>query len=335
MERELLLPSGSTMFNLACSGDPNGFSTPGVVMNLIGDSNAGKSFLSRTIMAAIMQTYGDAYRYYYEDYERASFFDDAKLFGESFSQRLEPAWDYGTPPTIEEFYGFFTLACNKAIEEQKPFIYVLDSWDALRSMEDKAVLEEMASGGEKKSRGQAKQKNAALMFSDMMGKLEQSKSMLIVVSQAKEEQDPKKFEKKTRSGGASLRYYSTLEVWLSTKERIRKDDLIVGNVCGIKVKRSRLTGKVREVGLPILQDYGVDDTQSMIDWLEEQKIAKKTGMKLNIEELGVCAMPGKIASVVEAEGKVDALRELVAREWHSRETTLVEKLLQGRKPKFS
>ena len=42
---ELLVPSGSVMFNLSCSDHYTGAYIPGTMINIVGDSSAGKSFL--------------------------------------------------------------------------------------------------------------------------------------------------------------------------------------------------------------------------------------------------------------------------------------------------
>ena len=84
-----LIPSGSTLINLACTNDPSGFAQPGWMVNICGDSNTAKSFLGRTVLAECVYKYGKD-RFYVHDYiEHGIFFDDDKMFGKGFAEHLE------------------------------------------------------------------------------------------------------------------------------------------------------------------------------------------------------------------------------------------------------
>jgi len=71
-----LIPSGCTVLNLACSDDPTGAFTPGHMVNLIGDSSTGKTFLALTMLADIAHnSLFDDYRLIHDDVEEANEFD--------------------------------------------------------------------------------------------------------------------------------------------------------------------------------------------------------------------------------------------------------------------
>jgi len=82
----VLIPSGSIMLNLACSDSPYGAYRPGTIVNLIGDTSAGKSVLCLTMLAEICYNKRfDGYDLYYDDAEQTNEFDIGYLFGKDRS----------------------------------------------------------------------------------------------------------------------------------------------------------------------------------------------------------------------------------------------------------
>lgn len=134
------LSTGSTVLNLACSGRPDGGFVKGYYILLVGDSRSGKTFLSLTCLAEanLNKNFKD-YRFIYDNAESGALMDIKRFFGSGVAQRMEPpARDKEGNPvfssTIQDFY-FHVDDANKD-PLQKPYIYILDSMDALDSDED-------------------------------------------------------------------------------------------------------------------------------------------------------------------------------------------------------
>ena len=121
------LSTGSALLNLSCSGNAKGGFAKGKYHFIVGDSASGKTWLSLTCLAeAAMNPEFDNYRFIYDNAEDGALMDIQKFFGAKVAERIESPMidedgllDYSS--TIEEFY----FNVDDAIQEQKPFIYIL------------------------------------------------------------------------------------------------------------------------------------------------------------------------------------------------------------------
>lgn len=333
-----LISSGSTLLNLALSGMSKGGFATGKVANIIGDSHSGKTLLSLTILAEMAKSSRfDDYLFIYDDVEAALEFDVAKIFGQKVKDRiLPPQYDEDREPrssdTIEEFqYNVMQL-----LKGDKPFIYILDSLDALDSDDDVKKMDEniiarQKGNKEKGSYNMSKPKKMSEMFRRIVRKLKKGNSLLIVVSQTRDNINPMSFQTKTRSGGRALEFYSSFIMWMAVAKKHKKHDRMVGIDCKIKVSKSKLTGKMREVTIPIYTNYGIDETGSCIDWLETEGHWKKKGNKIKALEFKVCMLREKLIQYIESSPeKQKKLRHIMADMWER-----IEKSLElNRKPRY-
>ena len=126
------VPSGSVLFNLATSDKWNGGYKTGTMVNLIGDSSAGKSImvLSGMAQASNMTQFKD-YDLFYDDAEFANSFNMPKLFGQTFTDRLKSPYDDKDDASIS--IEQFSDTIHTKLDAGKPFIYCLDSFDAIDS----------------------------------------------------------------------------------------------------------------------------------------------------------------------------------------------------------
>lgn len=333
-----LVPSGCVLFNLACSGSTAGFMEFGTMANLVGDSDAGKTFLAMTILAACFYKYGDAYSYYYLDYERAVSFDIASLFGKAFAEALHYiAIPEGPRSTIEHWYK----TCMSKLAGDKPCIIITDSFDGMSSLAQLKAFEKQdnAKEGEIKSGfGTDKARKASGYFPIVCQKLADTGSALVIISQTRENLNPFSFDKKTRSGGKALRFYSSMEIWLAKVMKLGVDkQRPIGGITKALVKRSRITGKVRQCEFPILYAYGVDDTRSNLMFLHQEGVV---GMKAKVYKLDMFdnftgKMRDCVAFIEQDPSRVKQLRKLTARTWKDIEERILNEALCGRKPKFA
>lgn len=332
-----LVPTPSTTLNLACSDTPDGAFIMGGMINIIGDSSSGKTFLCLGVLAeACAVPVFDEYRLIFDDVENANSFDLSHLFGERLNSRIEPPRtdkDGLSLPseTVEDFH-FNVL---RALENPKPCIYVLDSFDALDADQDREKVEEQREAKErgvkpKGSYGMSKPKKASELLRNICGRLSKSNSLLIIISQTRDDINPMTFTKKTRSGGKALKFYALHEIWLAMAGKIPSKKLIIGNKVKAKVSKNKLTGKEREVGFQIYYDIGVDDLRSCIDFLVQENVFKKSGNTIKAPQLNKNGTTATLIKHIESKNLEGKLIQLVEKTWLSIESGL--KL--GRKRKY-
>lgn len=312
----------------------------GHIVNLIGDSSSGKSMFALSTCA---ETYHHKdfkdYRFIYDDVENANTFNMPYLFGEDFSKALE-APDYEDVDgdliplpsrTIEDFH------CNvcDALEGERPFIYVLDSFDALDSDQDIEKIESMRIARKKGNKatgsyGMSKAKKASELLRHICGAVKKTKSLVIVISQTRDDIDPMSFSKKKRSGGKALKFYAHHEIWLSMGGKLKSKDQEIGNLVKAKITKNKITGKSRVIQFPIYYDYGVDDIRSCLTWIDKEKFWVRKKNTVFADELKIKGTIRNLVPLVEKKNLEEKLRRVTGKYWMKKEQTLRLK----RKPRY-
>jgi ABC-type dipeptide/oligopeptide/nickel transport system ATPase component len=130
------IPSGLTLFDLACTDDVEGAFKLGTFINFIGDSHTGKSILALTVltMVANIEKY-DHYNLIYDDVENANSFNMEYLFGKKAAERIKaPDYDDNGYPIFSDTVEQFTYNYERILDKQGPTIYVFDSLDAISTI---------------------------------------------------------------------------------------------------------------------------------------------------------------------------------------------------------
>jgi RecA/RadA recombinase len=333
------LSSGSTVLNLACTGRPDVAFYPGHFYFFVGDSSSGKTFLTLTTFAeaSINEAFKD-YRLIFDNVEDGALMDFAKFFGAGVAARVEaPSASGENSTTIEDFYYNWHDACL----DGRPFIYVLDSMDALSSVDEAKKFNEHKKSRNKAGKapagsfGDGKAKKNSQNLRMILRLMKKTGSILIIICQTRENIGfGAMFEPKTRAGGKSLKFYATLEMWTSVAKRLSKKlgdrTYKVGMISRIDVKKNRVQGKERTVDQPILYEIGIDDVGGCLDYLVSTGAAKQS-------ESGVITfgeMKGhrsKLITAIETSTRgVATLRTAVGAAWKAQEL----KLETGRKPRY-
>jgi RecA/RadA recombinase len=337
VKTEDLLSTGSTLLNLACSGDPMGGFMRGFFYYLVGDSDSGKTFFTMACMAeaTINPAFSD-YRFIYDGPEKGMMMDLKRLFNEEVAERLEPPafgkdesgqMEPVNSKTIEQFYYHL----DNAFEKKKPFIYVLDSMDGLTSesadkkfqLGKKAYFKKALGGddGEKAEKvagdyGTAKAKKNSENLRKYLTPLTETGSILIVISQTR---DNIGGWGKTRGGGHALGFYATTQIWTSIAKRLKHDvndkDRDIGSRILLEVKRSRMTGRRVEVEVDIYPSVGIDDLGSCVDFLVEERFWPKTKLTIEAKGLGISGTREKLIRLIEKNEKEDEVRKLCGECW--------------------
>lgn len=297
--------SGSTLLNLALTDHPDCGWQKGKMANIVGDSSSGKTFLTLTTFAeASIDKRFDNFHLIMDDAEHANEFNIKNLFGKKVAARIEPPAILKEEPLPSELIEDFHANLRNALKAKDPFIYILDSMDALDSEADQKKIEEFMKVHERKRQaeeeaeegkdakavkdakgtyGMAKAKKNSDILRDCCGKLEKSDSILLIISQTRDNINPMSFETKTRSGGRALKFYATHEIWTACGSKIKSKDRVIGVNCIIKVSKNKITGKVREIEVPIYYSYGLDNIGSCIDFLVAEEVWKKAAKSSTID----------------------------------------------------
>ena len=334
------LSTGSTLLNLAITGKPNKGFAVGRYYFLVGDSTSGKTFLSLTCLAeAAKNKLFKNHRFIFDNSEDGAMMDIKKFFGKRVYKRIQPpnilhSNRPNCSTSIEEFY----YNVDDAIKANRPFIYILDSMDSLSSAAEQEKFDETKKAariGKKVagSYGDGKAKKNSTNLRRLLGPLKNSKSILIVISQTRDNLGFG-FETKTRSGGNALRFYSTVEMWSSIKGRIKKTikgkKRQLGILCKIKIKKNRITGREREVIIPIYHSIGIDDIGSCINFLTEEKHWPEKGSVVKASEFEFKGRKEKLIQLIEKNEWEMDLRDIVGDIWNEIEEACRIK----RKPRY-
>jgi len=322
-----MIPSGITLLNLAGSDSLYGAFPLGKTINIIGDSSSGKTMLCLTILAEMCtRKRFDAHTLIYDDVECALEMNIPYLFGESLNNRLlPPNYDKDKEPnysnSIEELYVNIMSFVNKGI----PFIYVIDSLDALTSMEDheqtQKLIKQIRTG--KTSTGSyqmAKPKLLSKMLRVLKKKIDQTNSFVIVVSQTRDNIGG--FSSRTRAGGRALKFYCAYEIWLSHIKQIKQSDRVIGNETRLIITKNKITGKVRDIQFCIYYDYGIDDIKANVHFLIENKVWEIKDKTIHAPTLGIEGTINKIIKHIESNNLEKQVRIETSQAWNAIENSL-------------
>lgn len=312
IDRTIFIPTGAAILNLRLSGTPFGGYPLGRIINIIGDSFAGKTLLSWTMFAEVSNdSFYDDYELYYDEPEASLSFDVAKLFGRKTQERVITGENTGRDKKFadSETIQDFGRQLFRIIAKGKPFIYLLDSFDPL----------ELVSENKKKVAGESGYKGAekTRVLSEILRRtnkhLKRMKSNLFIISQVRDNLNAMMGPTKTRAGGRALKHYSAQEIWLYPIRALKdKNKTEIGTEVLIKTTKNRhaRNGIIR---LHTSWNYGVDGISTSLDFLQKNGVWKKKGGKLS-SPFGLYTKK-KLIKIIENDNLEPQLIEEVGRAW--------------------
>jgi RecA/RadA recombinase len=324
-----LVSTGCTTFNCACSNDHRGGLQLGKVTNLIGNSASGKTMVAFSIAAEMINDPKfEHYRVIYDDVEAALEFNTEYLFGKKLSDKIEsPDKNKNGEPICSETTFHFHNNILNALEKEEPFIYILDSLDALDDLADQKKLKEQRKDFQKGNKitgsmGMAKAKGMSGLLRSICRDLNKSQSILLIISQVRDNVDVMSFKTEDRAGGRALKFYCTIEVWIKNAGSIKSKGLIIGKKVKGRITKSKITGNDREFNLRIYNDYGIDDLRSCIDFLIDSDYWKKKKNTIIAEDFNLECSMNKLIEEIEEQNLERKLKRIVGAVWKLREDSV-------------
>ena len=341
VDPERLIPTGITLLDLACSGTTRGGLSEGKINTFPGGSSSGKTFLTTHINAKIANTPKyDNYSIINDDVERAYEFNTRKLFGNKLADRVKaPKYTKGGEPiystTIQEFKNNILSTIDKGI----PFIYTLDSLDALSSDQElekeyaeaiKSAKNEEHVKALKDGYHTEKAKIIGQVLRMIAGSLKGSKSVLNIIQQTRQNLQAGLFgRKEITSGGNGPFFYSTFCFW-TTKVKTHKDSKYgweIGQRTKVDIRKNKLTGNKRTIEFDLYNSAGIDDVGSCIDFMIDNKFWPKNGQTINCIGLEIEGTRKKVHEYIRQNKLQNELVPVVGAAWNEIEESLeIEKL---------
>lgn len=353
------LTTGSIPMNLACSQKGLDGGIPrGRITNIVGDGSSGKTLKTLEICAnANANPKSKVFpktkkiTIHYNNPEEVMDFDLNLMYGDEFVEDV--VWKH--IETVEAT-GYDIAKTLKSMKKDEGVVYVVDSWDALKSEKGFEEFNKIVDGKavKKGSYNLEKQKYGTQEFFPNICKLMSGVDFTLIIISQTRDKIGSTFPEKTRSGGQALNFYTHLVVWLSDSGKLKKtvedQDFVRGIISKCKVKRSKVSKAFREAETTITFDYGVDNIKSCFNYLigspnrgkySTEKVIDKIGIdkklipkKKNKEgktEMASDITESKLMSLIEENDLEDFLSNKTEEVWMRRE----EKLYEDRKPKFS
>lgn len=294
----------------------------GRMTNIIGDKSTGKTLLAIEGGVNFLRKFPDGVIRYVEA-ESAFDRDYAAALGLpvdviEWPQLVDAKGE--TDRTVEWVHDDIVDTIKRM--KGRPCLYIVDSLDALS---DRAEMERGISEG---SYGANKAKKLGELFRRLVGEIEKSRMLLLVISQIRDKIGVTFGETKMRAGGHAMDFYATHCLWLAQIGQIKKTVGGIERPIGVdiraKCKKNKVGLPFREIDFPLFFGYGVDDITSSVEWLIEAK------REAAMEELGLSKTTYKTRVTALRNRGGPELRELrqrldviMRREWAAVESNFL------------
>lgn len=340
-KRVEFLHSGCTTLNLALSGKgKNGGWARGRIDNIVGDKSSGKTLCAlevafwcyKNIKKIKSKIFPKVKKkiIVYNNREGVMDFPIELMYGKNFENAVE----WISTKTIEAMGRDF-LRRLKKLKKGEFLLYIADSWDSFNSAAGekrmkKSIKEDKEIDG---SYNMEKQKWASMdFFPYCTGQLKNNKkdATLFIISQTRNKIDTNFFGKKTkRTGGKALDFYTHQVAWIREIEKMAKTKLknkrVYGIRSGVKVEKSKVSKPFRESNFTILFDYGIDDINSMTDFIYG---SKNKSFKFNNEKFKTKL---SLIKYIEKNNLEEKLVEKTERKWHKIENAFAKEIANRKK----
>ncbi|MEO6729538.1 MAG: recombinase RecA [Candidatus Dojkabacteria bacterium] len=260
------IPTGALSLDIALG---TGGVPRGRIIEIYGPESSGKTTLALSILAEAQKAGGTAA---FIDAEHAFDSEYAKKLGINTDVLLVSQPDYGE----QALEILETLLRSGAVD-----IIVVDSVAALTP---KAEIDgEM---GDSHMGLQARLMSQALR--KITGIASKTNTTIIFINQLRMKIGVMFGNPETTTGGNALKFYASVRMDIRSKEKITKNETIIGHVARVKVVKNKVAPPFREAEFEIIHGVGIDKVSSLLDAALKFNVIEKAGawFKRNGENLG-------------------------------------------------
>ncbi len=262
------ISTGATLLDYAISNQDNGGIPVGKISTINGLEGSGKTLFAMQIARNAQK---DGALVIYMDTENALNSDFAQRIGLDTSSKN---FIYMKPLTIEDVFKSMFTIFHKIDEVEKSksmnHPYVLIVWDSLAATPSKVDLED---------ENPDPTANVGLIPRILSKNLRsivevsgRKKVAILIVNQLRTNIKAGPFSDPwVTTGGRALAYVMSVDVRLFSGGKIKAQDDIVGIKTSAKVNKTRFGPPHRKAEFGLYFDRGVDDTESVIDFLLKEK----------------------------------------------------------------
>jgi len=287
------ISSGSSTMNLALSGKAkHGGWARARVLNIAGDRSAGKTAIAleaafsyyKTIRKIRSNIWPDVKRFtiVYNNSEGVMDFDVKHMYGPKFYRKV--IWERS--PNVEHMGRDYTRRVDK-LEDGHSLLYIVDTLDFLKS---KKSLERFAASVKKDdaevgSYDTEKQIFLSSFFATTSEYLDKNEkdATIMILSQVRANIGVTFGKKKKRGGGYAFGHAIHQEAWVREAKKLTATKLGEKKVyairCAVKVEKNKCAKPFREAEFQILYDYGIDNINSLIDYVYGSRAINFDGQK--------------------------------------------------------
>jgi len=339
------IDSGSTMLNLALSGKgKSGGWARGRIVNIVALGSAGKSLAALEAAALFLKKMKNNVSVnfpkvktpivIYNNTETVMDFPVATMYKQKFVDSV--IWK--NIPTVEETgRDFANLVIN--LKKGESLLYIIDSWDGLKSEDDLEEFIKAAKSNKKEKSGfnlEKQRYSTRQFFPNICTVMKKKDATLMIISQAKPNVGVVYGPKLIRRGGDALNYYTHQVCWFKQIKQVSKivkgRERIHSTKIKADVKRSKVALPYRKADFNILLNHGIDDIPSMLDWYfgPDRSITEEEINIFSVQYDREKTKRNDIISFIEDNNLEEELQDIVEKEWKE-----IEKAVQPkRKSKF-
>lgn len=298
------LDTGYAPLNMALTGRPNEGLPTGRIVQMYGDSSAGKTVISVDLMIAAQKAGGLAL---FMDHERTFMKDLAEARGLNLERGF---FSLQYPRTFEESitkavkWARF-IRDNKLVKDESPLIVVFDSLNSMvpqskmeKEMDELKMNDKLALAA-----------SCSSVFPALAVHAEETDCLFLFLDQIRQDPGVMFGDNTKTSGGKAPGFYSTIRIALNRKV-IKKDGEELGQAITAKIVKNKVGRPFRTAQWDFLFDEDgsgfLDRIGGMVDYLVERGILKKSGAYIEFKEKKYNRGP-----LVEALRKADAYDDLL------------------------
>lgn len=260
MTEKPCINSGSSLLNLALTGNRSKGWPLGRISNIIGDKSTGKTLLAIEAACLFLRVPPDGIT------PKILYLESEGAFDAKYAQSLgldTDKVDFRTCDTVETMHDMVKEFCETMTATEGGLV-IIDSLDGMSS------VVELAMDIKEKTYSMAKQKVMSQIFRRLVTHMDDSKTHMMIISQVRENITTMPYSPRyVRGGGKALDFYCSHIVWLAERGKLvhTKTETVYGMNILANVSKNKVSPPHRQANFPILFGDGIDNTRSIINYL--------------------------------------------------------------------